>query len=319
MREIQQPQPYYHTQTHYNPQPPPQTFKHSALDSYKPKQVSFFTETENIKNNKNIQQINNKNSYFKNNQNEKQQKNIQHSDQNQARDHHTRSKPIPNQKPRFRDAPEIRKEVHANSQSYPTKQLEITNVAERHHTFTVVKGDLFSASSDVSLAHCVRSDFLMGGGIAAEFKTRFKRVDELLSQKVKAGGCAVIQDGKRHLFYLVTKKLTSDKPNYHDFEASLVEMRKLCFKYGIRHLAMPKIGCGIDLLDWTKVGQILSKVFANSNTNITVYELPNQKQRIGSTQIKFEKNSYSSDTEVRCNGVTIKPFLEYGATTVMIN
>ena len=48
--------------------------------------------------------------------------------------------------------------------------------------FTLLKGDLFSASEDTSLAHCVSEDFRMGAGIATEFKKRFDRVNELLSQ-----------------------------------------------------------------------------------------------------------------------------------------
>jgi hypothetical protein len=48
--------------------------------------------------------------------------------------------------------------------------------------FTFTKGDLFSAPSDASLAHCVSEDFRMGKGIAIEFKKRFEGVNELLSQ-----------------------------------------------------------------------------------------------------------------------------------------
>ena len=48
--------------------------------------------------------------------------------------------------------------------------------------YKFVKGDLFSAPSDASLAHCVSEDFRMGKGIATEFKKRFDGVNELLSQ-----------------------------------------------------------------------------------------------------------------------------------------
>jgi len=46
--------------------------------------------------------------------------------------------------------------------------------------FTQVYGNLFD--SNVSLAHCVSEDLRMGMGIAAEFKRRFGRVDELKAQ-----------------------------------------------------------------------------------------------------------------------------------------
>lgn len=36
--------------------------------------------------------------------------------------------------------------------------------------FDEVEGDLFSASGDYALAHCVAADLKMGAGIAVQFK-----------------------------------------------------------------------------------------------------------------------------------------------------
>jgi len=55
----------------------------------------------------------------------------------------------------------------------------------KDYCFNLVKGDLFSANEDVSLAHCVSEDFVMSRGIATEFKKRFGNVDVLLEQKNK--------------------------------------------------------------------------------------------------------------------------------------
>ena len=52
----------------------------------------------------------------------------------------------------------------------------------KDYCFNLVKGDLFSANEDVSLAHCVSEDFVMSRGIATEFKKRFGNVDVLLEQ-----------------------------------------------------------------------------------------------------------------------------------------
>ena len=57
--------------------------------------------------------------------------------------------------------------------------------------FTFTKGDLFSAPSDVSLAHCVSEDFRMGKGIATEFKKRFEGVNDLLSQSKNIFVCRI--------------------------------------------------------------------------------------------------------------------------------
>ena len=49
-------------------------------------------------------------------------------------------------------------------------------------TFQETQGDLFSAPSITSLAHCVSRDMHMGKGIAIQFRKRFDRVNELQRQ-----------------------------------------------------------------------------------------------------------------------------------------
>lgn len=48
--------------------------------------------------------------------------------------------------------------------------------------FREVNGDLFSASSNTSLAHCVSQDMHMSKGIATLFRDRFGQVNELKNQ-----------------------------------------------------------------------------------------------------------------------------------------
>lgn len=87
-------------------------------------------------------------------------------------------------------------------------------------------GDLFAAPKDHSLAHCVASDLKMGAGIAVRFKQLFKGVDELRAQSVGVGGVAVLKDGGRFVYYLITKEGSYDKPTYGDLTRSLEAMRK---------------------------------------------------------------------------------------------
>ncbi len=48
--------------------------------------------------------------------------------------------------------------------------------------FREIRGDLFSAPSNVSLAHCVSRDMNMGKGIATLFRDKFGQVKELKEQ-----------------------------------------------------------------------------------------------------------------------------------------
>lgn len=50
-------------------------------------------------------------------------------------------------------------------------------------------------------------------------------MDELLSQKVKTGGVAVLKNGNRFIYYLVTKPHSLDKPTYANLSLSLGAMK----------------------------------------------------------------------------------------------
>lgn len=138
--------------------------------------------------------------------------------------------------------------------------------------FQVINGDLFSTDADVSLAHCVSEDFKMSKGIAKEFKKRFGKVDELIKQQVKFGGCAFIKSENRHLFYLVTKKLYYHKPYYSSVEKSLKKLCNLCLKLNVVNLAMPMIGSGLDRLEWNLVSRIIDNIFSKSEISLSIYK-----------------------------------------------
>ena len=48
-------------------------------------------------------------------------------------------------------------------------------------------------------------------------------------------------------------------------------MSQHCEKHGVTHLAMPKIGCGLDGLKWDKVSAIIEEVFKHTNVHVYIY------------------------------------------------
>ena len=131
--------------------------------------------------------------------------------------------------------------------------------------------DLFSASEDFCLVHCVSRDFHMGKGIALEFRNRFGRVNELLAQNPNIGGFAVLCANNQYVFYLVTKERYFHKPSYEDLRNSLENMKNFCIANNLNKIAMPKIGCGLDRLNWQEVLNILHQIFDNTGVYIRVY------------------------------------------------
>lgn len=141
--------------------------------------------------------------------------------------------------------------------------------------FSVIhkKGDLFSCDECDSLAHCVSKDLRMGKGIATLFKQKFQGLSELKLQAKDVGDVAVLQRGRRFVYYLITKQRYFDKPTYQTLEQSLQAMKAHCVTNNVKSLSMPRIGCGLDKLQWPQVEEVLNKVFRDTGIVITVYSI----------------------------------------------
>ena len=136
-----------------------------------------------------------------------------------------------------------------------------------------VQGDLFTCPDSSSLAHCISEDVRMGKGIATVFKKKFGRVAEIRSQRQRPGGVAVLKCENRFVYYLVTKQKYFHKPTYETLKSSVKAMRDHCIENAVKELCMPRIGCGLDKLEWNRVRTILEKEFSETSVRITVYSL----------------------------------------------
>ena len=59
--------------------------------------------------------------------------------------------------------------------------------------------------------------------------------------------------------------LYSDKPTYETLRRSLEAMRGHARQNSVREIALPKIGCGLDGLQWNAVRTLLKNVFLNED------------------------------------------------------
>lgn len=135
--------------------------------------------------------------------------------------------------------------------------------------------DLFTVSTDYILVHCISTDFAMGAGIAKEFARRGVKAQLIENYRgmTKVGDCAVTATtGWRLEFNLVTKEKYWQKPTYGSLKTALVNARILALVNDDEpvKLAMPRIGCGLDRLQWVKVKAIIEEVFADTDVEILV-------------------------------------------------
>ena len=92
-------------------------------------------------------------------------------------------------------------------------------------------------------------------------------------QQVKIGECGILLRQNRYIYYLITKERYFHKPTYDSLRETLEWMRNHAILNGVDEISMPKIGCGLDRLQWDKVETIIKNTFIRTDIKITVYEL----------------------------------------------
>ena len=128
--------------------------------------------------------------------------------------------------------------------------------------------DLFGVKGDYYLAHCISSCLMMGAGIAVPMQQKFglRQAIRTSGESVKSPTC--ILTGR--VLNLITKSKSYGKPTYVSFQSALEKMREIVVKEGITRIAMPKIGCGLDRLQWTLVKHLIEETFKDLEGEILV-------------------------------------------------
>ena len=135
-----------------------------------------------------------------------------------------------------------------------------------------VKQDLFTVPKDYALAHCISADYALGAGIAEEFTKRgVKQQLEQYNTHTPVGKTVTTHATEWLIeFNLVTKEKYWQKPIYETVHSALVHMKLYCNTFKIKKLAMPRIGCGLDKLEWSKVKDLIIQVFKNMDIEILI-------------------------------------------------
>ena len=141
-------------------------------------------------------------------------------------------------------------------------------------TYLEIQKDLFEVPDNYYLAHCINGNYTLGAGIAKIFRDKMSMQDRLhLEYPVKDGeqdkyiGKALLIG---NVFNLVTKAYHYNKPTYESLYSALEDMRDQCKSLGVQHLAMPKIGCGLDRLSWYRVSEMIKEVFIDLDIDILI-------------------------------------------------
>lgn len=94
---------------------------------------------------------------------------------------------------------------------------------------------------------------------------------ELKAQNAQVGGVAILKRQDRFVYYLITKESYFNKPTYETLHRSLGAMRNHALLHDVKQLALPRIGCGLDGLQWPKVSDLLKEVFRDTDIQVIVW------------------------------------------------
>ena len=72
---------------------------------------------------------------------------------------------------------------------------------------------------------------------------------------------------------MITKEKYWHKPTYSSIGKSIEYMRDHAVSNSVKHICMPKIGCGLDRLQWNRVAKIIEQAFDGTGIAVTVYVL----------------------------------------------
>lgn len=143
-----------------------------------------------------------------------------------------------------------------------------------------VQGNLFDLpKNEYVFAHCIAADLKWGAGIApiliskefdAESLCRYAKDGGDVVDQLFVGDILPIKCNKGIFVNLITKRLTFAKPTYNSLAESLNTLKNYMIDNNLTKLAMPRIGCGIDGLEWLKVEAIIKQIFENTEIEIEI-------------------------------------------------
>lgn len=137
------------------------------------------------------------------------------------------------------------------------------------------KRNLLSLPQGWAIAHCISADFSLGAGVA-------KQIDDVFNMKemlnLHWGAISGYEDQWDvpcclpclNVFNLVTKEKHWHKPTLDSLRSALEELYDFVVELGIKKLAMPKIGCGLDRLDWEDVSPMIQEIFQDCDVEIMI-------------------------------------------------
>ena len=124
------------------------------------------------------------------------------------------------------------------------------------------------------IAHTISADRAMKKGFAESISKRYPELRHFCNSiHANINDILIFTDPKsgQIIYNLITKQRYFQKPTYDAIFNTLSEMKDHAIANNIRSIAMLKIACGLDKMNWEKVSKIIVDVFQHSGITIFIY------------------------------------------------
>lgn len=81
--------------------------------------------------------------------------------------------------------------------------------------------------------------------------------------------------------------MSHHKPNYKNLWSTLRHLKEDLTQNGIKKLAIPKLGCGLDLLDWRIVRNMIEVIFQESGIEVLVCCFNQRRSKEGCKTVDY--------------------------------
>ena len=124
-----------------------------------------------------------------------------------------------------------------------------------------------------SIGHCISADARMKKGFTDFLSDRILGLSSTC-RKAKFFTRQVFpiwdSTGKRYLYNLVTKERYCDKPNLSTLSKTLEAMKSHANMNSVSTIAIPKLGCGLDQMNWQDVVKLFRDIFTYADVQLLV-------------------------------------------------
>ncbi|CAG7826786.1 unnamed protein product [Allacma fusca] len=171
-----------------------------------------------------------------------------------------------------------RKEKELNEKLQRGSWGELVTTSNGVFTLEEIEEDLLVCFPEYALAHCVSADFEMSAGVAKQITRKFGSKDDLKGRgasvweivEIKKTGKLSGKKVENYVLYMVTKERYNHKPTERDFLITLKNLVVKCKELNIGKLAIPRLGCGRDKLNWDLVRHSIIEFFKKSHITVRV-------------------------------------------------